>query len=60
VEKLSDYEFRIILTEGKNKQIRRMCKAFGYRVEELLRVRIDNIKLGDLKPGGYRTFEPIK
>ena len=60
VEKLSDDKFRIILTEGKNKQIRRMCKAFGYKVEELLRVRIDSIKLGDLKPGEYRTFEPVK
>lgn len=60
VEKLSDFEFRIILTEGKNKQIRRMCKAFGYKVEELVRVRIDSIKLDDLKPGEFRTFEPIK
>lgn len=60
VEKLSDYEFRIILTEGKNKQIRRMCKAFGYRVEELLRVRIDDVILGDLKPGEFRTFVPVK
>lgn len=58
VEKISDYQFRIILTEGKNKQIRRMCKAFGYRVEELLRIRIDNVELGVLKPGEHRTFIP--
>lgn len=60
VERISEFKFRIILTEGKNKQIRRMCKAFGYRVEELLRVRIDTILLGDLKPGEYRTFDPVK
>lgn len=60
VEKLSDFEFRIILKEGKNKQIRRMCKAFGYKVEKLLRLRIDTILLGDLQPGQHRTFTPNK
>lgn len=42
---------RIILKEGKNRQIRRMCLALGYRVEELKRVRISKIQLGSLKPG---------
>lgn len=60
VEKLSDFDFRIILKEGKNKQIRRMCKAFGYKVEKLLRVRIDTILLEDLKPGEFKTFKPDK
>lgn len=56
VEKLSEFEFRIILTEGKNRQIRRMCKALGYLVARLIRVRIDTIALGDLKPGEYREY----
>lgn len=57
VEKLSEFEFRIILTEGKNRQIRRMCKALGYLVARLIRVRIDTITLGDLKPGEYREYK---
>lgn len=56
IEKISELEFRIILTEGKNRQIRRMCKALGYLVARLIRVRIDNITLGDLKPGEYREY----
>lgn len=55
-EKLSDLEFRIILTEGKNRQIRRMCKALGYSVTRLVRVRIDHITLDGLQPGEYRSF----
>lgn len=57
IEKTSEFEFRIILTEGKNRQIRRMCKALGYLVARLIRVRIDTITLGDLKPGEYRTYQ---
>ena len=57
IEKLSEFEFRIILTEGKNRQIRRMCKALGYLVARLIRVRIDTITIGDLKPGEYRTYQ---
>jgi len=45
---------RIILTQGLNRQIRRMCSALGYRVERLRRVRIINIDLGDLPPGEWR------
>jgi len=48
--------FKIILTEGKKRQIRRMCEAFGYRVQELKRVRILNINIGLLKPNEYRTL----
>jgi 23S rRNA pseudouridine2604 synthase len=54
VEKIASRKFRIVLTQGLNRQIRRMCEYFGYRVEKLVRVRIMNIELGDLKPGEYR------
>ena len=54
VEKLGKYKFKIILTQGRNRQIRRMCEALGYEVKELRRVRIMNIELGNLKPGEYR------
>lgn len=54
VEKLGKHQFKIILTQGLNRQIRRMCEYFGYRVTHLKRVRIMNIKLGDLKEGAYR------
>ena len=46
--------FRIILTQGLNRQIRRMCEHFGYRVRTLHRVRIMNIHLDTLKPGRWR------
>ena len=46
--------FNIILTQGLNRQIRRMCEYFGYRVVKLKRIRIMNIKLGNLKSGTYR------
>lgn len=48
--------FRIILTQGLNRQIRRMCEYFGYRVIKLVRVRIMNIKLGRLKTGTWRNI----
>lgn len=54
VEKLGSRKFKIILTQGINRQIRRMCEYFDYRVEELQRVRIMNLLLGDLEPGDYR------
>lgn len=62
VEKSGKYKFRIILTQGLNRQIRRMCEYCGYKVTRLVRVRVMNIKLGDLKPGQYRdvTEEEIK
>lgn len=55
IKPLDDYTFRIILTQGLNRQIRRMCEYFGYRVEKLKRVRIMNITLGNLKSGTYRN-----
>lgn len=62
VTKMGKRQFRIILTQGYNRQIRRMCEAFSYHVVQLVRVRIMNIKLGDLKPGTWRklTEEEIR
>lgn len=54
VEKAGEKRFRIVLTQGLNRQIRRMCAQFGYRVVRLVRVRIMNIELGDLPSGEYR------
>ena len=56
VRKEGPNQFRIILTQGLNRQIRRMCEYFGYRVTKLKRVRIMNIHLGDLKEGEYRDL----
>lgn len=54
VEKVGNRKIRMILTQGLNRQIRRMCEYFDYRVVALKRTRIMNIMLGDLKPGAYR------
>lgn len=54
VEILGKYTFRIVLTQGLNRQIRRMCKELGYRVNALQRVRVANITLGKLRPGTFR------
>ncbi len=54
IKKLTPNKFNIILTQGLNRQIRRMCQALGYRVRTLKRVRIMNINLGDLKEDTYR------
>jgi 23S rRNA pseudouridine2604 synthase len=56
VKKVSKYAFRITLTQGLNRQIRRMCKVLGYEVEKLERIRILNIQLGNLKAGKWRTL----
>lgn len=57
VEQIGEKEFRIILTQGLNRQIRRMCETLGYRVTALKRIRIMNIHLGRLKEGTYRKIE---
>ena len=54
VERVSDNIFKIVLTQGINRQIRRMCSYFGYNVIKLKRIRIMNIKLGELKQGKWR------
>jgi len=55
VKQLGPKKFKIILTQGLNRQIRRMCEALGYRVRSLKRIRIMNIEL-DLPTGKYREF----
>ena len=57
VERLGERTFRIILTQGLNRQIRRMCRTLGHDVVFLKRVRVLNIQLGSLKPGQQRRIE---
>ena len=57
VRKTGERSFSIILTQGLNRQIRRMCDALDYRVVNLKRVRVMNVKLGDLRPGEFRRIE---
>lgn len=52
--------FRIILKQGMNRQIRRMCNAYDYQVLKLVRLRIMNIELGDLKAGEWRDLTEIE
>ena len=54
------FTFRLILVQGLNRQIRRMCEALGYRVLTLTRVRIMNVSLGRLKPGHWRNLTPAE
>ena len=56
VEVLGKYTFRIILTQGLNRQIRRMCQELGYKVNALQRVRVANITVGKLRPGTFRRI----
>jgi 23S rRNA pseudouridine2604 synthase len=56
IKRHSRDSFKIILTEGKKRQIRMMCDALGYRVKELRRIRILNINIGLLKPNEYRKL----
>ncbi|HEX2494695.1 MAG TPA: 23S rRNA pseudouridine(2604) synthase RluF [Steroidobacter sp.] len=58
VRRVDACTFRIILTQGLNRQIRRMCSFFGYKVIRLQRVRVINITLAGLKPGQWRELRP--
>jgi len=60
VERLDDFVFRIVLTEGKKHQIRRMCTALGFEVTDLKRMRVMNIKLGSLKPNQKREIKEVE
>ncbi len=60
VQRVSDRSFRITLTQGYNRQIRRMCKALGANVTQLVRIRIMRIRLGDLKAGGMKKLSPAE
>lgn len=55
-QKLGTKKFRIVLVQGLNRQIRRMCEVFDYKVKHLQRVRIGEILLGDLQPGQWREI----
>ena len=57
IYKVNSNTFRIVLTQGLNRQIRRMCQELGYKVEKLTRIRVMNIELGDLACGEYRVVE---
>jgi len=56
VSRIDEKTFRMILTQGLNRQIRRMCSALGYRAQRLQRVRIINIDLGALAAGKWREL----
>lgn len=56
VEKIGKYTFSIVLTQGLNRQIRRMCQTLGYKVTKLVRVRIMNVRLDGLKSGEIREI----
>ncbi len=56
VTRIDETSFRVILTQGLNRQIRRMCSALGYRAQRLKRVRIINIELGTLPAGQWRNL----
>ncbi|MEO8771651.1 MAG: 23S rRNA pseudouridine(2604) synthase RluF [Ferruginibacter sp.] len=60
VKQEADNRFRIILTQGLNRQIRRMCETLGFRVTSLKRIRIMNITLSGLAPGKWRYFSPAE
>ena len=58
VSHISSRKFKFVLHEGKNRQIRRICLRFGAKVKSLKRVRIENLKLGNLKQGEYKSVSP--
>jgi len=60
IEQIDKRTFKIILTQGLNRQIRRMCEALNYRVRALTRVRIMNIRLNHLKTGSWRNLTPAE
>lgn len=57
IKKLGKYTFDIILTQGVNRQIRRMSKTLGYEVKEIKRTRVMNVEIASLKPGEYRRLQ---
>ena len=56
VRRTGRFTFDIVLIQGLNRQIRRMCEYFGFRVQKLRRVRIMNIMIGDMQPGDWREL----
>lgn len=59
VSKINDYTFKIVLIQGLNRQIRKMCEALGYKVTKLKRIRIGNIKLGEIKQGEWKKIKKM-
>lgn len=57
IREIGPYTFQIILTQGVNRQIRRMCETLGYQVKSLKRIRVMSIKADGLKPGEYRELD---
>jgi len=60
IKYLGGNKFQIVLGEGKKRQIRRMFQVLGYEVDDLLRKRVGNIRLADLKEGEWKYFQPEK
>ena len=60
IEKISSRSVRMVITEGLNRQIRRMWQLAGYHVKALKRIRVVTVSLGDLKPGEYTELEPVQ
>jgi 23S rRNA pseudouridine2604 synthase len=60
VVRVAKNTFRIVLTQGLNRQIRRMCEHYGYNVRRLVRVRFVNVQLGDLPVGRWRNLTPAE
>ncbi|MCJ8164687.1 pseudouridine synthase [Pontibacter sp. E15-1] len=58
IAQLTENSFTIVLTQGLNRQIRRMCYKLGYQVQQLVRTRMVNIRLGELQPGQWRDLSP--
>jgi len=58
IKQTAEQQFRLILTEGQNRQIRYMCRALGYKVTDLCRIRIENLQLGALPAGALRQLTP--
>lgn len=58
LRRTGERSFNLILVQGLNRQIRRMCEALGYNVQKLRRVRINNIRIGSLTPGQWRELSP--
>lgn len=58
ITRIDENKFTIILTEGKNRQIRRMTDALGFKVKRLHRVRIMNVRIGELEPGEWKDIPP--
>ena len=60
VSKINNRDFKIILTQGYNRQIRRMCTKCGYQVKESKRIKVMNIELADLKVGQWRNLTELE